>query len=284
MLSICAFLTSLAVVTNAAAEPIPYHATLRIVFPSVPLTVTATATGVAEVDLTNPLAGLPFALSTSAFSFAGANGPISLSGYNDAGLFSGPPPSFVFRGEMGLLGTLDFAFSHPLRYSQVISTPTPTGTSIYTTVVTRQTQAVAKFGLSKIGIGGTVQRFFATSTGGPQSPIYSGVTAQLQAGEWLLGKVGFGSAATTGFDDRDDAGVGRLQLVTPIRIASSFGNDPSFGPFVPVSGYGRLRLDFAPEPVVALASSAAIGSLLVLGWRRSNRTASSAQRGIRPSR
>ena len=272
MLSIFAFLTSLAVAANAAAEPIPYHATLRIGFPSVPLTVTATATGVAEVDLTNPLAGLPFALGTSAFSFAGANGPISLSGYNDAGLFSGPPPSFVFRGEMGLVGKLDFAFSHPVRYSQVISTPTPTGTSVYTTILTRQTQTLAKFGLSKIGIGGTVQRFFATSTGGPQSPIYSGVTARLQAGEWQLGKVGFGSAATTGFDMRNEDGIGHLQLVTPIRISSSFGNDPNSGPYAPVSGYGRLTLEFVPEPVVALAGSAAVGALLSLGWSWSRRS------------
>jgi hypothetical protein len=268
MLSILASLTALAVSTQAAAEPIPYHATLHIEFPSESLTVTATATGVAEVDLDDPLAGLPFALSGSLFSFAGANGPISVSGYNDAGLFSGLPPSFAFRGQMGLVGKLDFGFSHPLRYAQIISTPTTSGTSVYETILTRQTRTLANFGLAKIGIGGTVQRFFATSTGGPQSPIYNGATAQLQAGEWRLGKVGFGSAATTGVDMRDANGIGHLQLVTPIRISSSFGNDPNSGPFTPVSGYGRLTLNFAPEPVVALTGSTAIGALLLLGWSR----------------
>jgi hypothetical protein len=110
-------------------------------------------------------------------------------------------------------------------------------------------------GVNGVGLGGTVTGLDA------QSNLWSVV-----GGPWSTGPVqvfntvgGAPTLTRTGYDNRDAAGLGVVQLVTPIQF--SFAGNP-------VGTHGVLTLTFAPEPGnLLLLISGAAGILLTAPLR-----------------
>jgi hypothetical protein len=75
----------------------------------------------------------------------------------------------------------------------------------------------------------------------------------------------YGTTVTiSGYDNRSAAHAGAIQLVSPIRILTSFS-----GPAFP--GYAAQTFVFVPEPGTLLLIGAAVAGLGVVGFRRSRR-------------
>jgi hypothetical protein len=116
-----------------------------------------------------------------------------------------------------------------------------------------------------LGVGGTL-------AGGP----LGGAHISVQAAPWTLGTAtavvessGGGTATAFAFgfvhgpasgSGSSGAGGGELQLVTPMRAVA--GTAPG------LSGFGRLRLHFVPEPGLLLLLASGVASLIVLARRR----------------
>ncbi len=120
-----------------------------------------------------------------------------------------------------------------------------------------QAMAVAAIPLAVIGVGGT-QGFSA----------FGGLVAgTVTANPWQLApvtQVGVLNGATTvltaaGFDNRDSAGIGTLQLVTPTDANIQIGNLPALA---------VLTISFIPEPGTLLLLGAGVAGLAALGSRR----------------
>jgi hypothetical protein len=125
--------------------------------------------------------------------------------------------------------------------------------------------------LSLSAFGGELLRVPLTVAGAPAAKAFwegGGVSVTAIGAGWSTGNVAvtlptsMGGVRTTSFAGYDDrvGGVGTLQLVTPIRVASNVAGE--------VVLWSALTLTFVPEPTTALLLGMGAVGLGMLGRRR----------------
>lgn len=270
----CAILLLLLAASRAGAAPIAFDAQLEIVFSQGGLgTISASASGVTEVEPTSLAFGLPAGLFLLDGSLAGpVGGPVAgvrVQGVNQMGSGFGPfPPVWppVPRiASMPLSGTLELSLRDgagtialPLSVIGALSpaamVAAPAGTSVTLRGHVWASSAItAPFVVLPppplTGTSGVIPT--PTTTGDP--PLF-----------------------VSGLDARNDLGIGLIQRVTPVHII--FDGDARAG----LSGYARLSVEFVPEPdALALIASGLVGLAATLRRARKPRC---VVRGERPPR
>ncbi len=248
--------------TPAIAAPYAFTATLSVTVGTFP-PVTGTAAGVGTSVSGGGAASIP----GSVFS-VGATAQVSppllglIGGFAVCGAGLGSPifniiPPSVNAGTClpnasGTNGVLSWS-GGPTGTMPLLASAYLTGTIN----AMGQAMAVAAIPLAVIGVGGT-QGFSA----------FGGLVAgTVTANPWQLAavtQVGVLNGATTvltgvGFDARNGAGIGTLQLVTPTDANIVVGNLPAIA---------TLTISYIPEPGTILLLGAGVAGLAVAGRRR----------------
>lgn len=251
ILFVVACLAHALVAAGAAAAPVGFTGTLEIQFPSAGGALlsttgagTANVTGAAPPGFTVPAGAFQFV--GSAATLGATSRTILLNASNAAGSF--PAGGAPFVGLMPLSGTLTHGWFTIAQTTTTVTTPTTT-----TITIPFGTNVQVQLDPAVIGFGGTAM---GTTTAGLTT-----FTATLAGGNYTTGTIMVGTLTLAGADGRNAAGIGNLQLVTPITLTS--GAFPGG-----VQGFGRLTLTFVPEPSTALLLGLGVVGLALKGQRR----------------